>query len=174
MSFDDDTIDGTAILIERMADRGFPASAIIEAAGMHARASDISAMVQARRRAAEEARAAERAAREAARWREMFEGAKIVHAYRQVPIKASWRQIVDEVATKHGVSFLDIISERRPHYIVLARQEAMYRLYNETRMSFPSIGRCLGNKDHSSVRHGVVRHCERNGLPHPRRAQACQ
>lgn len=169
MTFDSEPVDGTALLIERMVERGFPASAIISSVGSRAEAWRIRGMVEQRRQEAQEAQRKAQAELEDRRWREAFEGARIVNAYRQVPLVPGWRQIVNEVAAKHGVSFIDIISERRPRYIVLARQEAMYRLYNETTLSFPDIGRRLGGKDHTTVLHGVTRHCERNGLPHPRR-----
>lgn len=174
MTFDGVPVDGTALLIERMVDRGFPASAIISSVGGRADANRIRAMVERRRQAAQEAQKRARAEREERRWREAFEGARIVNAYRQVPLVPGWRQIVNEVADKHGVSFIDIISNRRFHRIVVARQEAMYRLSIETKMASSEIGRHLGNKHHTTVLFGVICHCERNGLPHPRRAQACQ
>jgi chromosomal replication initiation ATPase DnaA len=35
-------------------------------------------------------------------------------------------------------------------------------------MSLPQIGRRLGGRDHTTVLHGIRRHCELNGLPYPR------
>lgn len=65
--------------------------------------------------------------------------------------------IVREVCDKHGVSWMDITSTRRHVSIVAARNEAFYRLRNETSMSFPEIGKFLGGRDHSTVIHGMRR-----------------
>ena len=74
-----------------------------------------------------------------------------------MPVSAR-KVIVREVCEKHGVSWLDITSDRRSAPIVRARNEAFYRLRYETPMSFPEIGRLMGGKDHSTVIHGVRRH----------------
>lgn len=72
-----------------------------------------------------------------------------------------WRDIVEEVAAKHGVFMSDMRSVRRGRAQVAARHEAMWRLRNETTMSLPEIGRRLGGRDHTTVLHGVKRHQER-------------
>ena len=75
--------------------------------------------------------------------------------------KALARQIVQEVAAKHGVTFEEIVSMRRQQHIVDARNEVYFRLRNETTWSFPSIGRFLGDRDHSSVMCGARKHAKR-------------
>jgi hypothetical protein len=75
-----------------------------------------------------------------------------------------WREIVKQVALKHGVSFMDIISPRRQMPVVLARHEAMYRLKNETPASYPRIGKWLGGRDHTTCLHGIRMHKQRNGI----------
>jgi hypothetical protein len=75
--------------------------------------------------------------------------------------KALARQIVLEVAERHGVTFEEIVSMRRQQRIVDARNEVYYRLRNETTWSFPSIGRFLGDRDHSSVMCGARKHAKR-------------
>lgn len=72
-----------------------------------------------------------------------------------------WKDIVAEVSTKHGVTRAEIMSPQRCRRIVLARQEIFYRLSTETTMSLPAIGRRIGDKDHTTVLHGVRKHRER-------------
>lgn len=67
------------------------------------------------------------------------------------------RTIIKEVAREMNVSVLDIISQRRSKEFVEARQYIMWRLRNETSWSFPRIGKFLGNRDHTTVMHGVRR-----------------
>jgi chromosomal replication initiation ATPase DnaA len=50
---------------------------------------------------------------------------------------------------------------RRQQRIVDARNEVYYRLRNETTWSFPSIGRFLGDRDHSSVMCGARKHAQK-------------
>jgi len=69
-----------------------------------------------------------------------------------------WRIIVDQVAAKHNTTVNDIRSARRGHEIVVARHECFYRLRHETTMSLPQIGRMMGNKDHTTVLHGIHKH----------------
>lgn len=70
------------------------------------------------------------------------------------------RKIALSVAAKHGVTIDDLLSSRRAHPLPLARQEAMWRMRNETTHAMPSIGKCL-NRDHTTVIYGIRRHEER-------------
>lgn len=76
----------------------------------------------------------------------------------ELPIPKSWREIVVEVAAKHNVSVLEILSVRRNKPIVRARQEACWRMKMETTMSLPKIGLRLGGRDHTTVLHSIRRH----------------
>lgn len=80
-----------------------------------------------------------------------------------IPV-APWRVILSEVCRKHGMTQKQVIGQQRNHNIVLARHEAMYRMAHETRMSLPMIGRRLGDRDHTTVLHGLRQHAARNGL----------
>jgi hypothetical protein len=75
--------------------------------------------------------------------------------YQHTPM---WRIIVREVCQKHGVPEIDIFSHRRPHNVVLARHEMMYRMRHETPLSLPQIGKRLGGRDHTTVLHGIRKH----------------
>lgn len=68
-----------------------------------------------------------------------------------------WRHIVEDVAEKHGVSFETMKGDNRRKGVTAARFEVCARLYAETGMSLPQIGRLL-NKDHTTVLHGIRRH----------------
>lgn len=72
--------------------------------------------------------------------------------------------IIAEVAAKHGVTYMDMVSARRGKDIVLARHEAYYRCRNETSHTYPEIGRAFGGRDHTTIMAGEKRHVERN--PH--------
>lgn len=76
------------------------------------------------------------------------------------------RQILAEVARHHGLKVSDLVSHSRPRNITRARQEAYYRIRNETTLSLTTIGN-LVDKDHTSVLHGIRAHAERYGLPIP-------
>lgn len=71
---------------------------------------------------------------------------------RDLPEKVA--QIVRECAAAHGTFPWTIISDCRRATVVLARQEAFYRLRYETTYSFPQIGRYM-KRDHSTVLHGI-------------------
>lgn len=73
--------------------------------------------------------------------------------------------VLVEVARKHGFSSDQIIGQSRVAPLAAARQAAYYEIYTQCpHMSLPGIGRLLGGRDHTSVRHGVIRHCERIGV----------
>lgn len=72
--------------------------------------------------------------------------------------KAAVARIKHECAVKHGVTVDEIDGIRRAAHIVAARQEAMWRAKNETKLSYPEIGRRFGDKDHTTVIWGVRQH----------------
>lgn len=75
-----------------------------------------------------------------------------------IPEPGHWKDIVDEVCAKHGVTRSEIMGIRRAMKLVAARQEAMYRMSRETSFSLPQIGKRLGGRDHTTVLHGIRRH----------------
>lgn len=94
---------------------------------------------------------------------------RIVANYREVcgydaPVssyKSRLALIIDETAEKYEVSKADILSHVRDPKLVIPRHEIMWRARKETEMSYPQIGRKLGERDHTTVMHGVKRHQER-------------
>lgn len=75
-----------------------------------------------------------------------------------------WKEIINQVAFKYGMSIEIMTSGRRDKQIVAARREASYRMLMETKMSYPAIARRLGFKDHTSVMHAVRVYAALNGL----------
>jgi chromosomal replication initiator protein len=59
--------------------------------------------------------------------------------------------IVRLVGSRFGVTREQIFSKSRDRTISLARAVAMFLVRKHTLMSFPEIGRALGNKNHSTV-----------------------
>lgn len=69
-------------------------------------------------------------------------------------------RIIREVAAKYGRTVDELTGPLRWRSIAWARQEAMFRLRNETTLSYPDIGRRL-NRDHTTILHGVRAHAKR-------------
>jgi len=85
----------------------------------------------------------------------------------RLEIRQHWRAILREVAEKHGCAIDQITGPRRSKGVSRARQEAMYRMRMETPLSYPAIGARLGDRDHTTVIHGVKAHAKRANAPLP-------
>ena len=86
----------------------------------------------------------------------------------RLEIRQHWRDIVRQVCAKHGLHIDDLTGPRRSKKVSYPRQEAMYRMRMETPLSYPAIGARLGDRDHTTVMHGVKAHAKRTGAPLPR------
>ena len=76
--------------------------------------------------------------------------------------RSSERRItVDEIqkvtADYYGLKQADLLSSRRTRQVARPRQVAMYLCKQLTTRSYPDIGRRMGNRDHTTVLHGVRR-----------------
>ena len=74
-----------------------------------------------------------------------------------------WSRIIAQVVRKHGLRASDILEPSRYQRVVMARNEAFYRMRTEilvggAPMSFPAIGRRFGGMDHTTVLHGFRKH----------------
>ena len=69
--------------------------------------------------------------------------------------RVSLSMIRAQVARWHNVTVTDLISERRTANLVLPRKEAYWLCRQVTGRSLPEIGRLFGNRDHTTVLHGV-------------------
>lgn len=81
------------------------------------------------------------------------------------PSAGTMREIAAQVAAKHGLTVSDLKGPRQLRGIAHPRQEAMWRMRRELNKSLPMIGAFLGDRDHTTVLHGVRAHAKRNGLP---------
>lgn len=63
--------------------------------------------------------------------------------------------ICREICKYYGLSKSEFLSHRRSREVVRPRQVAMYLANQLTRMSYPKIGRRIGNRDHTTVMHAV-------------------
>jgi chromosomal replication initiation ATPase DnaA len=67
------------------------------------------------------------------------------------------KAMVLEIAEKHGFTPEQIAGPSRDRALVKARQEVMYEL-RMMGLSFPIIGRFVGNRDHTTCLHGYRTH----------------
>lgn len=63
--------------------------------------------------------------------------------------------IILQVAHKYEITPMLLKSARRARHIAWPRQEVMWRASRETGTSLPKIGQILGNRDHTTVMHGI-------------------
>lgn len=85
------------------------------------------------------------------------------------PPRKTAHEILHEVARKHDLSVLAVMSFGRQRALVKARQEYAYRALEETALPSTTIGRII-NRDHTTVLHNANAHCFWNQLPLPRGA----
>lgn len=71
---------------------------------------------------------------------------------------STMREITVEVAQKHQLNPREMRAGARERRVAHPRQEAMWRIYQTGRYSYPQIARFLGYKDHTTIIHGVREH----------------
>lgn len=72
-----------------------------------------------------------------------------------------WKDVLEEVAEKHGLTVTEMLARRRAKPIVHARQEACWRLVKELGYSYPQVARRCNYYDHTTALHAVRKHQER-------------
>lgn len=72
-----------------------------------------------------------------------------------------YTQIIKTVAHKFNISIKDLLSHYRNTCFVVPRQVAMYLAHDLMRISYPQIGRKIGNRDHTTALHAVRRISEK-------------
>lgn len=82
--------------------------------------------------------------------------------------KCDFARIVREVAKKHGITSAEILSKPKSRYAALtdARHEAYYAVAVGVAHSLHKTAEMF-DRDHTSIRYGLRKHCERNGIPIP-------
>jgi chromosomal replication initiation ATPase DnaA len=171
---------GTASVLQRLAEKGYNASAISAIVGRGAPPEAIHAAVHCARSRLEEENAErntalrqrQRAERRAAleqRYAEQQRAAATSH-YRTISIRGSGSavEIIRDTARRHGLTPTDLTCTSRVRALTAPRHEAMYLCARDTDMSLPAIGRRFGGRDHTTVLNGIHRHAKRNDLPLPR------
>ncbi len=71
--------------------------------------------------------------------------------------KISPDEIISSIASFYGFDPLELQGASRKRPLVEARQVAMYVFRELTDLSFPSIGKEFGNRDHTTVMHAVTK-----------------
>ncbi len=74
--------------------------------------------------------------------------------------------IIQAVARVLGILKEDILGKSRLQDVALARQVCMWFMKHELNLSYPSIGKVLGGKDHSTIMHGCqkIELCRTNNI----------
>jgi len=65
--------------------------------------------------------------------------------------------IQEAVAAHYGIPAIEMRSERRSRAVSWPRQDAMYLARELTPYSYPRLGAFFGNRDHTTILHGVRR-----------------
>lgn len=63
--------------------------------------------------------------------------------------------IIRQVQAKHKLGRGEMLGRQRSARVVLARQEAAWRMKRETMLSLPQIGRKLGGRDHTTILYNI-------------------
>lgn len=76
-------------------------------------------------------------------------------------------EIIAAVAKETGMTVAMLVGDRRSRPIVAARHMAYWRVARETGASLAAIGRAFGDRDHTTIIHGIRKHEQRCGLKSP-------
>ncbi len=71
--------------------------------------------------------------------------------------RVSIEEIQKKVCEHYNIRLTDMSSARRARSVARPRQVAMYLAKQLTTRSLPEIGRRFGNRDHTTVMHGISR-----------------
>lgn len=75
--------------------------------------------------------------------------------------RVPWKILVRATCVKHQMSKTELFAQRRFREGVLARNELWYFAKKRTFLSYITIGKMSGGRDHSTVMYGVRKHAER-------------
>jgi chromosomal replication initiator protein len=73
------------------------------------------------------------------------------------PKMTSVMAIIRRVAAAYEIEPQCLLDKNRSKTVAEARQVAMWLCRRELGLSYPELGRCFGNRDHSTVMHSVRR-----------------
>ena len=96
------------------------------------------------------------------------EAPKRAYAIPQARVRGpSITEIIAAVAVETGLTVAMLVGDRRSRPIVAARHLAYWRVARETGASLAAIGRAFGDRDHTTIIHGIRKHEQRHGLNSP-------
>ena len=114
-----------------------------------------------------------RARREAKRRLRAAEAKRLRLWHRSRP-RRSAEEITADVAVAHGVTVEAMCGPRRTRRVANARFEAWFLLRTKRAMSYAQIAKRFGNRDHTTILHGIRRYCQVHGLPFPEAAVSAE
>jgi chromosomal replication initiator protein len=99
-----------------------------------------------------------------------------VHGNGEVSMHADFNRIIKCVGKFYKYGLDDLCSKGRNQELVFARQVAMFLMKKMTNKSLRDIGAFLGNRNHATVKHGLVKieeqaRCDQAFLAHIKRMQ---
>lgn len=76
------------------------------------------------------------------------------------PFAMDWMIVVNSIAIKHGIDAEHIMGRSLKRIYIPARQEAMYEVWRQTKLSLGQVGHIF-KKDHSTIQHAIYQHQDR-------------
>ncbi len=77
-------------------------------------------------------------------------------------------RVIDAYAVSHHTTLADLTGPCQKWPLVHQRQEAYYLCWMDPcRPSLNAIARRFGGRDHTTIRSGIWKHCDRAGIPRP-------
>jgi chromosomal replication initiation ATPase DnaA len=84
-------------------------------------------------------------------------------------------RVIHACAINHNCTAADLQGPCRKRPLVEYRQEAYYFCWvDPSHPALKAIGRRFGGRDHTTIRSGIKKYCDRVGLPHPDFLRGCR
>ena len=74
------------------------------------------------------------------------------------PASSVRKELLLQALEQHHLTLDELLCRRRRQDLVAARHELYARLHRFTRMSYPQIARFCGDRDHTTILHGVKKY----------------
>ncbi len=84
-----------------------------------------------------------------------FARKRLPNLFAPAPSQVTVAAIIEAVARFHNLRSADLTGDRRTRTLTRPRHIAMFLSRKHTNLSFPELGREFGNRDHSTIQHGV-------------------
>jgi len=86
-----------------------------------------------------------------------FARKRLPNLFAPAPSQVTVAAIIEAVAKFHNLRSADLTGDRRTRTLTRPRHIAMFLSRKHTNLSFPELGREFGNRDHSTIQHGVAK-----------------